>query len=507
MEKEIFFTPSSNQVEVLKGAILVKFKEQVSVNVKKSIFSKTGTQDASRIEKLGIDKIKIPDDKTVNEMVDEFSQRSDVLYAEPVYLRRAFMLPTEYADESELKNRQWGLEKIEAPHGWNIETGNGVVVAVLDTGIDLDHTDLSGNIWSNPDSTAEYNISTYTIVYDTHGWNFIDNNKDPDDDNNHGTHCAGIIGAMANNSTSSGAVGISWYNKLMAVKVLDNSGEGDSVDIINGIIYAADRGADIISMSLGGNPQDPPSEAERDAVNYAYNKGCVIAAASGNHYDSQISYPAGYENVIAVGATDINDKRANTSNYGEGLDIVAPGVNIYSTIIGGYDNMDGTSMACPYVAGLASIVISLWERKDNPGWTPLQVRNVITSNCDDINSASYPGWDKYTGYGRINVRSTLEFVNSGVVNISDNEVLVYPNPFNPDFQRAHIVLPKDNSGMVRKLRIYSLDGQEVREVGGSGSVAYWDGKNNDGEICATGLYFYYLDTTLCSEKGKITLIR
>lgn len=510
-DREIFFTSAGKQVEVLKGTILVKFKDNVTGNVKRSILGKTGARKIGGIEKIGVDRVKVPDGKTVNETVAMFSGRDDVVYAEPVYIRRALKLPDEYASKTELKQRQWGLEKIDATEGWDVETGKDVVIAVLDTGIDLDHSDLAGNIWNNPDSDTEYDSDKYTIKYDTHGWDFINDDNDPNDDISisHGTHCSGIIAAVANNSVGSGMVGVSWNNKLMAVKILDSIGEGDSLGLVYGIIYAADRGADVISMSLGA---DTASQAEIDAVNYAYNRGCVIVAASGNggpDYigDPTVYYPAAYENVIAVGATNDNDERADFSNYGQELDVVAPGEAIYSTVIGGYGSMGGTSMACPHVAGLASLVISYWNRGGNTSWTPSQVKNAITSNCDDINSIANSGWDRYTGYGRINVRSTLEFISSGGVNVDDNKVVVYPNPFNPDYQRARVVLPKNSSGVVRKMRVYSMDGQEVREVSGSGSVVYWDGTNDDGEVCAPGLYFYYLDMISDSKKGKITLIR
>ncbi len=506
LEKEVYFTSANESVEVVKGVVHVKFKSGVSATLKKSIAKSYGAVEMKSINRLGIEKIRIPDNRTVNEMVGEFSGREDVQYAEPVYIRRASKLPTEYADESSLNQRQWGLYKINAHDAWDTETGSGITIAVLDTGIDLDHPDLAANLWQNSSPETAY-TGDYTIVHDTHGWDFVNDDNNPDDDDTfsggHGTHCAGIITARANTSTYT-VVGVSWTNKLMAVKILDYSGYGTSSDLIDAITYAADKGADIISLSLGGVGV---SEAEREAVNYAYNKGVVIVAATGNTYSALVDYPAAYDHVIAVGATNANDERAAFSNYGENIDVVAPGAEIYSTVIGGYKSMDGTSMACPHVSGLAALVMSYWNNVGNTGWTPQQVSNVITSNCDDVNSAAYSGWDKYSGYGRINAESTLDFISSGVSNIDNEKVLVYPNPFSPVSQKAMIVLPSNSGGTVKKLKIYSLDGQLVRENGGSGRVIYWDGKNDDGDMCATGLYFYYLDTTSGSQKGKITLIK
>ncbi len=494
----------------VKETIVIKFKKNISADIKKSILKKTKTKKIGEIRRAGADIIKIPPGNTVSKAVHQFSKRNDVIYAEPVYIKRAFILPAEYTNKYELKEMQWGLEKIKAPEGWTIETGEGVVVAVLDTGIDMDHPDLAGNIWNNPNpeslqSKYSKDSLNYEIKYDTHGWDFVNNDNNPDDDSctgGHGTHCAGIIAAEANNLRDS-ISGVSWHNRLMSVKVLDSEGFGTSVDAARGIYYAADRGAKVINMSFGG----PESRVEKEALDYAYNKGCVLVAAAGNDSSPEISYPAAHEYVIAAGASNADDKKAGFSNYGNGLDLVAPGTNIYSTCIGDYGNLSGTSMACPFVSGLASLVISFWNTGNNPNWIPQQVKNAIISNCDNTEDSSHSGWNKYTGYGRINIKKTLESISSLVVNIVDDKILVYPNPFNPYLQNSIIVLPKNYNGAAKKLRVYSLDGQEVRELEATENKALWNGKNNDGEICANGLYFYYLDTTTGGKKGKITLLR
>ncbi len=506
-ETEIYWTRSGKNVEVLSGSILVRFKEYVSDSVRSAAFKSIGAKRVGGIDRIGIDKVNVPADKTVSEMVDKFSLRDDVLYAEPIFIRRAFSyrLPDIYSTLNELENRQWGLAKIDAPGGWAIATGTAVVVAVLDTGIDLNHNEFVGNIWNNL-GTSFYKTyistdgTTYNVQFDTHGWDFVNHDNDPSDDYGHGTHVAGIIGA--NSISGSTVVGVGWNIDLMAVKVLGADGRGYSLNIINGIIYAADRGANVINMSFGGYSG---SQAERDAVNYAYNKGVVLVAAVGNSGNPEIFYPAAYENVIAVGATDRDDFRARFSNYGAKLDVVAPGVDIYSTIINGYAYMSGTSMAASFVSGLAALIISYWEQSGkNPIWMPRQVKNIIIANCDDINNITHPRWDKYMGYGRINVKKTLA---SKTIAVDDKKTIVYPNPFNPDLESAYIVLPTGYDGAARKLRIYSLTGQLVRETAAFGGFATWDGRNNKGEICATGLYFFYLDTTTGSKKGKITLIR
>ncbi|MFC2061631.1 S8 family serine peptidase [Elusimicrobiota bacterium] len=503
-EKEMYLTSTNKQAEVLKGTIVVKFR--------KSTVSSANT--AEPVNGLDVNKVVLPPGKTVTEAVKEFSSREDVIYAEPVYIKRAFILPAEYTDDVELNKKQWGLEKISAPDGWAIETGKNVVIAVLDTGIDIDHPDLSNNMWINPDPSSEYctynddGIKNYEIQYDTHGWDFVNDDNCPDDDDasltgGHGTHCAGIIAAQANNLPSS-IVGVSWHNKLMAVKVLDCNGYGTSIDVARGIYYAADRGAKVINMSYGGEK----STIEKEALDYAFDKGCILVAASGNDGNPEVSYPASHKNVIAVGASDFVDNRAEFSNYGNDLDLLAPGINIYSTNIGGYCNLSGTSMACPFVSGLASLIISYWDNGDNPNWTPNQVKDALISNCDRTSYTLSSNRDNQSGYGRINVKKTMEFVSNSAVNTSEDKILVYPNPFNPDInQQSLIVLPENSQAEAEELKIYSLEGQEVRKVDVSGKMAHWDGKNNDGDVCATGLYFYYLDTTKGSEKGKITLLR
>ncbi|MBN2406523.1 MAG: S8 family serine peptidase [Elusimicrobia bacterium] len=509
-----FITDKGESAQVYPDEIIVKFRPELAAASKSAAHGKLNARKARTVNRLGAELVSLEKGSDIRSALEYYRNLDGVEYAEPVYVWRILELPDEYDDEEELEERQWGLYTADAPGAWDVETGNGVVIAILDTGIDMSHPDLNSNIWDNPLSDKKYRIddTTYTIKYDTHGWDFVDDDNDPADEHGHGTHCAGIAGAETNKSTF-GIAGVSWKNDLMAVRVLDADGYGGTDDIASGIIYAADRGADIISMSLGGTGD---SELVEEAVGYAYEKGCVLIAAAGNEGSSELTYPAGFDKVMSVAASDKDDEKADFSNYGKGLDVMAPGVDIYSTVptysAGGdfdknYDSLDGTSMACPHVAGLASLVIAYWERGTNKDWQPSEVKNVITSNCDDVNIDAYPGWDRFTGYGRINMRKTMAAIQEGTVNVSEDKVLIYPNPFNPDTQEALIVPPQDYDGVARKLRIYSLDGQLVRQTGVSGSVAVWDGKNDKGDKCASGLYFFYLDTTTGSEKGKITLIR
>lgn len=241
----------------------------------------------------------------------------------------------------------WGVDRIDADEAWDTSTGVGITVAVIDTGIDKDHPDLAANI------VGGKNYVSIRGTVDASAW---------DDDNGHGTHCAGIIAALDN---TIGVVGVAPNAHLYAVKVLNKRGTGYMSDVIAGIEWAASVDVDtssntdyvdVISMSLSG----PYSSNLADAVAAAIDAGIVVVAAAGNAGTAPVAYPALCTGVIGVGATDSSDELVYFSNYGTGLDIVAPGVSIYSTYKnGGYTTMSGTSMACPHVAGTVALVLSI----------------------------------------------------------------------------------------------------------------------------------------------------
>jgi len=273
-------------------------------------------------------------------------------------------------------NLQWGPQKIEADWAWNTTIGSSsVLVAVVDTGICYTHADLAPN-------------------YVSLGYDWVNNDPDPLDDHGHGTHCAGIIAAVCNNSV--GIAGLAQV-RVMAEKVLNYGGAGYWDWLANGIIHATDQGARIISMSLGGYGD---SELVHDAIKYAYDNGVLIIAAAGNDNTNMKSYPAAYDEVIAVAATDQYDNTAYFSNWGNWIELAAPGVGIHSTVPWGYESWSGTSMACPHVSGFAALVISQYPSKPRD-WIRLWLR----STADDLGDL---GFDVYYGYGRINARKAIE---------------------------------------------------------------------------------------------------
>ncbi|MCU0859553.1 MAG: S8 family serine peptidase [Thermoplasmata archaeon] len=312
---------------------------------------------------------------------------------------------------------QWALSHIDAYEAWDITLGtDDVIVAVLDTGIDWNHPDLSDNMWSNDDGY--------------HGYNFISDNWYPMDDNvdgydsngdfvedvytYHGTHVAGVVGAATDNSE--GMAGLAQV-RLMAVKVMNESGEGTDATVSAGLRWAADNGADIVVMSLG---VEGISITLQNAVNYAAGNGVVMVAASGNSGESTLSYPAAFPPVISVGAATSLDRRADFSNYGTGLDLMAPGVNIYSTQGGGgYQLLSGTSTAAPHVAGVAALMLSM-----NPALSPEDLGAALNETATDIGTT---GYDTVNGWGLVNAFGAVEAVSDPTVTITDFPETVDPN--------------------------------------------------------------------------------
>lgn len=304
------------------------------------------------------------------------------------YVEPNMKVQTQWVPNDPYWTNQWGPQKIEADWAWNITTGSSeVLVAIVDTGIDYTHPDLAAN-------------------YAPLGFDWVNMDADPKDDFGHGTHCAGIVAAVLNNSI--GVAGLAQV-RIMSEKVLSSGGYGYADWVANGIIHATESGADIISMSLGGYGD---SELVHSAVKYAYDSGVLIVAAAGNDNTNMKSYPAGYDEVIAVAATDQYDNKAYFSNWGDWIELAAPGVDIYSTMPTYWVTMNdygfpinyayasGTSMACPHVSGLAALVLSLHPEKSRD-WLRLWLRYT----ADDLGS---PGFDVYYGYGRINARKAVE---------------------------------------------------------------------------------------------------
>ncbi|WNS43792.1 S8 family peptidase [Paenibacillus sp. MMS20-IR301] len=334
--------------------------------------------------KLGYAYIFRSDKMNYSQLKTYFGYKWHPLYTEPHYM---YLTNDTYSENTGagvitpndllFSSYQWNLPAIETGQGWNLSKGSKeVIVAVVDTGVQGNHPDLAGRLLT--------------------GYNAITSGSTPDDDVGHGTHVAGIIGALTNNGE--GVAGISWYNKILPVKALDNSGAGTTYSVAEGIIWAADHGAKVINLSLG-NYAD--SQFLHDAIKYAYDRDIVIVSASGNDNTERPGYPAAYEEVIAVAATNSTGDRASFSNYGDYIDVAAPGESIASTYPDNqYAALSGTSMASPHVAALAGLVRSL-----NPALTNKEVMELLTANAVDLGDA---GHDKYYGWGQVDIYKTLQ---------------------------------------------------------------------------------------------------
>jgi len=313
---------------------------------------------------------------STSELIEYFNGQAIVEFAEPnyLYLQNQIGLPNDLLYREQY---QWNLPVIQAEAGWDITTGDEhIIIAVIDTGVDLDHPDLSRRL--------------------TNGYNVLENNDFPDDDSGHGTHVSGIIASETNNQE--GVAGITWYNKIMPIKAMGAEGYGTTFDIAKGIIWAVDHGANVINMSLG-NYQ--PSSLLKEAIDYAYNKNVVLISAAGNENTMQPSYPAAYPEVLSVSAVDNTGRRASFSNYGDYIDVSAPGVQITSTYFNQqYAALSGTSMASPHVAGLAGLLLSA-----NPNLTNREVIDIIKNSAYDL---GIPGNDSDFGNGLIDVKNALE---------------------------------------------------------------------------------------------------
>lgn len=293
---------------------------------------------------------------------------------------------------------QWDMSQIGMEAAWELSTGSNVVVAVIDTGVKRSLEDLA---------------TTRFVA----GWDFVNDDNDPTDDEGHGSHVAGTIAQSTHNGI--GCVGVAYNASIMPIKVLGRTGSGSFDDIADGIYWATDNGAHVINLSLGGASS---LQILEDAVDYAWNHGVVVVCAAGNDSVSSPFYPAAYTHSISVSATTSIDTLASYSNYGSTIDISAPGGDSGDNNGDGYDDMilqntfvrnkagyyffAGTSMASPHVAGVAALV-----KAANFSLTNQQIRNILESEADDIGT---PGWDQYFGNGRLNAYNAVVAAGGGV---------------------------------------------------------------------------------------------
>ncbi len=364
-----------------KGEVVVKFRTEPSETELERMRSEIG---AGNVQKLGYTYV-FSSDRDDTEKLLQYFEKVGVEYAEPHFLYvtntavpQAAAAPQATTPNDTLYARyQWNLPIIATPTGWSVTTGSEkVTVAVIDTGVDLNHPDLRGHLLP--------------------GLNAVGRNTTPQDDVGHGTHVAGVIGAITNNGQ--GIAGMTWNNSILPIKVLDHTGAGSTYTVAQGIVWATDNGAKVINLSLGNYAN---ARFLHDAIKYAFDRDVVLIAASGNDNTQQPGYPAAYPEVFAVAATDSRNKKATFSNFGDYIDVAAPGVGIASTYTRNqYAALSGTSMASPHVAALAALI-----RSANPGLKNTEVYEVMRRTAQDLGD---PGKDMYFGHGLIHVERALQ---------------------------------------------------------------------------------------------------
>lgn len=509
------FTRRESSARFAPKEIIVMFKERVDEATIAQLNSRLGTRVLYTSPYLGFKRIEIPADKTITEMVDVYNKDPRVQYAEPNAIVHA-----SYTPNDPYFSYQWHFLNTGMQSAWDIQQAqSSVVVGILDTGIAYENYSIpaweTGEVLS---STGMYHqapdLATTVFVP---GYDFIHGDTHPNDQNSHGTHVAGTVAQSTNNMA--GVAGMAFGASIMPVQVLAYTGSGFASDIANGIIFAKNNGADVINMSLGGAPGDSMGMTTvHQAMIQAWAAGIVICCATANHGASQISYPAGFEECIAVGAVRFDSTRSYYSNYGTGIDIVAPGGDItvdqngdgyadgvlQETYTYAYDRggggerawvddftlwfWQGTSMATPHVAALAALLMSAGVTD------PDNIRSIIETTATDRGA---PGYDLEYGYGVIDPLHALNSVGiaeRGEASRQDGaRTALFQNTPNPLSGSATVRFSLSVPGYVT-LKVYDCTGRLARTLldgemtAGTHSVR-WNGKD-----LPTGVYFLKLNS-------------
>jgi hypothetical protein len=333
----------------------------------------------------------------VLQAVHTLSANAAVEWAEPDYLA----YPAATTPDDTLFDQQWGLAQINAPQAWDISTGSdSVSIAMVDSGLQFNHPDLAGKLWLNEGEEAGNGLDDDNngFVDDVNGWDFVNADNLPADDNGHGSQTAGVASAVTNNIA--GIAGVCWSCKLMPVKVMSSAGVANYSDIAAGVLYAASKGAHVINVSLGGYSESSALLAAVQAATDSYN--AVVVAGAGNDHLSTPFYPAAYPQVLAVAASGSADVLWGDSNFGDWVDLVAPGVNIQTTYLGSdYGPASGTSLSTAFVSGLAGLL-----RSHYPSWSADMTRAQLLHTAEDVDDLN-PGFEGLLGSGRVDAYQAL----------------------------------------------------------------------------------------------------
>ncbi len=434
------------EASVASGDSIAALSEKHGVTYMNSVFpaSSAPLKHNARLQRTYLLRFSAAADLSVLKATFE---ASDLVEAVAYNYLRPTLASDEIVPDDPKYPEQWSLPLIKLPQAWGIEKGNrDVIIAIIDSGIDYKHEDLASKIWTNPGEIPDNGLDDDGNGYvdDMHGWDFTDapnlqavgdfteRDNEPLDSSGHGTHVAGIAGAMPDNGI--GIAGVAWNCPLMAVRSGLSLGGGSRMqddDSAAAIVYAADNGASVINMSWGSEQR---SFVIQDAIDYAYARGVVLVGAAGNSQKAASIFPAGYRKVIAVASTEQHQRRFYQSNYGASIDIGAPGNAILSTQIdNSYRILTGTSMAAPHVAGVAALL-----RSKRPTLTHEEIRQILVRTADAVLLADSDAPEpKFVGAGTLNAERAL--LTSGAL-------------------QARILAPETNSGGANAITIVGTAG-------------------------------------------------
>jgi subtilisin family serine protease len=392
--------------ETVSNQLIVGFKSGVSSDEQARVLGRAGGKRRRALDRIRASSINPKGGVSLSRLRSLLEKEPTVRYVEPDFVMRASKVPNDPQYGLQYALGPPGTGSISAPPAWDVKY-SCTKVAVLDTGAQTDHPDLVDNLYVNsadkPNNNKDDDGNGW--VDDNIGINLVAGKGDGDDDNGHGTHVSGIVAARSNNAI--GVSGTCWKGSIVPIKFMDSRGKGSTSDAANGIEYAVKRGIKIINCSFGASSK---SSALEDAINYAQDKGVLIVAAAGNdgvNIDKTPTYPASYtnSNIIAVAASTASDTLASFSNYGpDSVDVAAPGENVRSTYLGStYTNLDGTSMATPYVTGSAALL-----KAANSAATYTDLRTALRKKVDKPSALD----GKVVYDGRLNLQKALDYIRS-----------------------------------------------------------------------------------------------
>jgi subtilisin family serine protease len=497
------FKAAMTPEEIAQAAKTLGVSTQKTASVLQALRTAHQVANSTSITQINTERWEISKQQSLALAMQTIQQSALVEYVEPNYKRVALAPRADGPNDTFYQaGDQWWLEAISADRAFAegvLPVGQDVVIAILDSGILLTHEDLQTNLVAGKD--------------------FVVFNGTANDDDGHGTHVGGIAGATTNNNLGMAGTAGNANVKLMPIKVLDDVGSGYDSDIAQGIVWAADHGVRVINLSLGSQNMGKVLE---EAVDYAYEQGCVIVAAAGNDGDegNPIIYPAAYNKVIAVGACTVAGERASYSEYHDYIDLVAPGgddgtnadrmLSTYYLSDDSYAFGYGTSMAAPVVSGVAALLVLQDATR-----TVEEIRQLLINTADKIGSlqSDSDGWDRYLGWGRVNCYSALTRSITFQGRTTGRASYNYPNPFSPTVgEQTHILIPEAQAGSGAHLRIFDGLGYLVYEKSipsaqvYTGSIIPWSGHDTNHDWVANGVYPYILEVGSKRFKNKIVVL-